>query len=332
MIGNIHIVENAIYSGSKSTYSSNNQGFILGSDGSLNLGNAKNYLKWNCSQILIKGQLEIGGSSNETGVLKIYDSRNNQIAEFGNEGAKFSCENGWGNETVCIHEGIIKGVNGNNTYGYIDLIANYGTGGAEKWLTIKNFDGSGIRMQSHTVFESTVYITGNITSGITVNGASTLSSTLTVNGTSQFKDTVTFDKLATFSNTLRCAGMSYRTDVNQAMMIISGTYGTLAYGASSSKRYKVIQRDITTDDIENAYNIQPVFAKFKPGYLSEEDERHDKFYPMFIAEDVEKYLPDAADHQDGLTENWNERVMIPVMFQMIKSQKAEIEELKKLLN
>ena len=56
-------------------------------------------------------------------------------------------------------------------------------------------------------------------------------------------------------------------------------------------------------------------------------------FPMFIAEDVDMYFPLAVDHNtDGLPENWNERIMIPAMFVMIKSQKSEIDLLKQELN
>lgn len=103
------------------------------------------------------------------------------------------------------------------------------------------------------------------------------------------------------------------------------------YGTSSSKRYKEILRDMDEDDIKELYKIQPVIAKFKDDILDENDERYQKYHPMFIAEDVDKYFSDAVDHLDDRAENWNVRVMIPAMFQMIKSQKKEIDELKTTL-
>jgi hypothetical protein len=48
---------------------------------------------------------------------------------------------------------------------------------------------------------------------------------------------------------------------------------------------------------------------------------------MFIAEDVEKYLPEAADYKKGQIEDWNYRFMVPVMFQMIKSLKSRLDAL-----
>lgn len=106
--------------------------------------------------------------------------------------------------------------------------------------------------------------------------------------------------------------------------------------SSSSKRYKDIQADMTEKDIDSLYNIQPVMAKYKDGYLRHGDQLEGKVMPMFIAEDVEEHLPEAVLYEDGQVEDWNYRVMIPAMFQMIKSQKeligkltARVEELER---
>lgn len=106
---------------------------------------------------------------------------------------------------------------------------------------------------------------------------------------------------------------------------------TLAYLASSSKRYKDIKNDINGEDMERWYNITPVWAKYKDGYLSPNDRRNGECMPMFIAEDIENYMPIAVNYQDGNVEDWNERIIIPAMFAMIKSQKTQIDELKREL-
>lgn len=104
--------------------------------------------------------------------------------------------------------------------------------------------------------------------------------------------------------------------------------GRLQQTARSSMRYKNISRALKYDDIAELYKIQPVMASYKSGYLNEDDERYGKTYPMFIAEDIEKYFPIAVDHnEEGGAENWNSRVMVPAMFQMIKSQKESIGKL-----
>lgn len=111
-------------------------------------------------------------------------------------------------------------------------------------------------------------------------------------------------------------------------MYISPSAGQIRVSSESSSRYKNISRVFTDSDINPLYSISPIWAKYKDGYLSGADERNGVEYPMFIAEDVEKYAPLAVDHDaDGRAKNWNYRVMIPYMFQMIKSQKEEIDKL-----
>lgn len=113
--------------------------------------------------------------------------------------------------------------------------------------------------------------------------------------------------------------------------INQNTYQLSRY-SSSSKRYKNIGDELSQEFIDNLYNITPVMAQYKDGYLDKDDERVGEYFPMFIAEDVEKYFPLAVDHVDGLAENWNERIMIPAMFAMLKSQKSEIDTLKQELS
>ena len=104
---------------------------------------------------------------------------------------------------------------------------------------------------------------------------------------------------------------------------------TLAYLSSSSKRYKDVLEKLQC--MEQWYNIQPVRARYKDGYLTEDDPFNGKDMPMFLAEDVEKHMPEAAVYKDGKIEDWNYRVVIPAMFAMLKEQHQEIEELKKQL-
>lgn len=101
--------------------------------------------------------------------------------------------------------------------------------------------------------------------------------------------------------------------------------------SSSSKRYKVLGNKLSKEFIDQLYEIEPIMAKYKDGYLDKEDERVDAEFPMFTVENIEKYFPLAVDHVDGKAENWNERIMIPAMFAMLKEQRLEIEKLKKRL-
>lgn len=113
-------------------------------------------------------------------------------------------------------------------------------------------------------------------------------------------------------------------------LVFANDGATLAYLSSSSERYKDVQEDLQC--MEQWYNIQPVWAKYKDGYLTEDDAFNGKDMPMFLAEDVEKHMPEAAVYnKDGKIEDWNYRVVIPAMFAMLKEQHQEIEELKKQL-
>lgn len=102
--------------------------------------------------------------------------------------------------------------------------------------------------------------------------------------------------------------------------------------SSSSERYKILGGSLSEEFIENLYNIEPIMARYIDGYLEEHDERVGVYFPMFRAEDVNMYFPLAVDHIDGKAENWNERIMIPAMFAMIKAQKKKIDQQEKLIN
>lgn len=101
--------------------------------------------------------------------------------------------------------------------------------------------------------------------------------------------------------------------------------------SSSSERYKVLGNKLSKEFIDQLYGIEPIMAKYKDGYLDKSDERVGVEFPMFTVENIAEYFPLAVDHVDGKAENWNERIMIPAMFAMLKEQHQEIEELKKQL-
>lgn len=134
-----------------------------------------------------------------------------------------------------------------------------------------------------------------------------------------------------FRQSMKVYGFGFTTSGWNAW-ISNNDYRLRAYG-SSSERYKILGASLPEEFIENLYNIEPIMARYKEGYLAKGDERVGVEFPMFIAEDVDKYFPLAVDHNtDGLPENWNERIMIPAMFAMIKSQKEQIDRQEKLIN
>ena len=160
---------------------------------------------------------------------------------------------------------------------------------------------------------------------------------LNISATEVSADTGTFENLtvtnpASFAKSPKIEDMEYTTSSNTVCWDGRTGYKQLMLKSSSSKRYKDIGNDISEREIEEWYNIEPTWAKYKEGYLVEGDENEGRYIPMFIAEDVEEYFPEATRHANGQVEDWNERIMIPAMFAMIKSQKEQLDRQEKLIN
>ena len=110
----------------------------------------------------------------------------------------------------------------------------------------------------------------------------------------------------------------------------NGDVGTIA---SSSMHYKILGKTVKEDELEDIYKIKVIWAKYKDGYLMEQDERCGKEMPMFIAEDIDRRFPIAVDHDErGRAENWNYRIMIPCMFAMLKNEHEKVKNLQSELD
>lgn len=110
----------------------------------------------------------------------------------------------------------------------------------------------------------------------------------------------------------------------------NGDVGTIA---SSSMHYKVLGKTVKEDELEDLYKIKVIWAKYKDGYLMEQDERCGKEMPMFVAEDIDRRFPIAVDHdKKGRAENWNYRIMIPCMFAMLKNEHEKVKNLQSELD
>lgn len=110
----------------------------------------------------------------------------------------------------------------------------------------------------------------------------------------------------------------------------NGDVGTIA---SSSMHYKVLGKTVKEDELEDLYRVKVIWAKYKDGYLMEQDERCGKEMPMFVAEDIDRRFPIAVDHdKKGRAENWNYRIMIPCMFAMLKNEHEKVKDLQSELD
>lgn len=270
------------------------------------------------------GTLVLGGQNNDYGLLEVYNDSGNKVAELGNNGLKL----GFPDEQV---EGnIILDTDGLKVFdSSLDFIA-----GLE---FTPSFD-----IGADTVGEE-----------VTLRSNAAIFIDLISPDKNSIIDLLygDFDKMRFWGDALTINNNSIKTDSSHEFFAYGGLrvykYPTVTSGlncyinqntyqlsrySSSSKRYKNIGDELSEEFIDNLYNITPVMAQYKDGYLDKDDERVGKYFPMFIAEDVEKYFPLAVDHVDGKPENWNERIMIPAMFAMLKSQKTEIDTLKQELS
>lgn len=253
------------------------------------------------------GELTLGGVNNGNGKLSIRDETGSEIGYIDHTGVNF--KKGTFSGSLESADGTFTGT----------LLANDGNIGG--W-TINKEQGT-ICSKDNTIVLNAIenkisvngvdlYAYGN---GLVADGGFNI-----ICGTEPFSDGT--DKFQIFNLDTLSSGNYLRIHDNLVYM-----------SSSSSKRYKILGASLPEEFIENLYNIEPIMARYKEGYLAKGDERVGVEFPMFIAEDVDKYFPLAVDHNtDGLPENWNERIMIPAMFAMIKSQKEQLDRQEKLIN
>lgn len=109
--------------------------------------------------------------------------------------------------------------------------------------------------------------------------------------------------------------------------------------AGSSLRFKEMIEPICSEELnpDKLYDIEIVQYQFKQDYLSKSDQRYGKEVIGFIAEDVYKKYPIAADcsvdeNGNTIVEDWNFRYMVPAMLKLIQKQKDDIDALNRKLD
>ena len=296
------------------------------------------------------GTLSLGGVGNGNGVLKAYDAKGKLVSTLSNNGLQFYNDKGL--TTTLIQDGKI--IVYKDPVDYAGIL----TGKIVEYSAIRILDGSitpvsggleldeedgsitGIEFEGYGISinnEESDYIDGTFKDLETESfscdkGNANLDSL-------KIKDVVTiantpdqYDTYATYYKEVDFRGgitlHKYPTVTTGYNCYINMNTFQLSRFSSSSERYKILGAELSKEFIDNLYNIKPIMARYKDGYLDEHDERVGIDFPMFNADDVNQYFPLAVDHVDGKPENWNERIMIPAMFAMIKQQKEEIESLK----
>ena len=340
------------------------QGFYKGPDGNV-------YISFEAAR---GGLLKLGGVNNGNGRLEIYDNRGNLMGRSDNNGITFFYDH-FISGTTESYKGIefskngIKYVqeaifeDGSNVSYVTEPVISF----SEEQ---DGMDGMFKKLEAANALLDTIKVKGTST----FNGASTFTNGLDVtNGSVNFYgwkfpgrylnsleggiqlSDINGVKMLKSSNFRILYGLDLYLSGQTGSGIGDGGEPFMIHGlgtgsgsnlvivgntvckTSSSKRYKTVGRAISDEDIEQWYRIQPVWAKYKNEFVTKQSGCFNTVMPMLIAEDVEAYLPKAAvKNEKGETEDWSERVLIPAMFAMIKSQKKqidimerEIEELKK---
>ena len=279
---------------------------ILSNDGAwkgLYYKNGQLYISFSAA---LGGELTLGGVNNGNGKLVIRDSAGNQVGYIDNTGVNFT--KGTFSGSLNSAKGTFTGELSANTGNIAGWVLDSETGQLKSPNGIIILDAENEEISINGV---TLSAYGN---GLVADGGFNI-----ICGTELFSDGT--DKFQIFNLDTLSSGNYLRI------------YNNLVYmSSSSSKRYKILGASLPEEFIENLYNIEPIMARYKEGYLAKGDERADAEFPMFIAEDVDMYFPLAVDHIDGKAENWNERIMIPAMFAMLKAQKKKIDQQEKLIN
>ena len=152
-------------------------------------------------------------------------------------------------------------------------------------------------------------------------------------GTALFQNDVKFADFVEFTSSSNRAKFEYPpklyniTSYGGSILGLGQDGATICIHTSSSKRYKDIDRELTTEDVEKAYDIKVYRAKYKEGYLQKSDPKDGVYMPMFVAENVEECIPEAVYYKEGKVEDWDFHVIIPVQHQMILDQNRRIKEL-----
>lgn len=302
---------------------------ILSNDGAwkgLYYKNGQLYISFSAA---LGGELTLGGENNGNGVLQIYAANGNIMSKQSN-----------GGQILYDEEGLVSGIIQYDKIFFLDTSVSLTT--AEQEIAGTVFSVNGISRYYGTIKESGTNLIFSSTSVTFEDDDGTVvDPPLWFDNTHKEKLHGQFESISVKDVSIEDGFFTKAPSVSQ--WEYASASNTVCWGgelqeyrlmlkSSSSKRYKDLGNNISSEELDNWYNINPIWAKYKDGYLVEGDENEGRYIPMFIAEDVEEYFPEATRHANGQVEDWNERIMIPAMFAMLKAQKKKIDQQEKLIN
>lgn len=116
------------------------------------------------------------------------------------------------------------------------------------------------------------------------------------------------------------------------MAISGGSYGgEVCIATGSSRRWKHNIGDINQKEIDphKLYSIKTRQFIYNSDYLSLKDSRSGKYIPGFIIEELEETYPIVVDkNESGELMDWNPKIMIAPMLNLIQEQHRQIEDTK----
>ncbi len=274
-----------------------------------NDGKQELYISFNAAR---GGTLTLGGKDNGNGAMTILNGDGSQIGRWDKDGFQTT-----GKQFAVTSEGEVYS---NNP---IFAGALYMAGTVAHTLSVPSAERAKAKVMQLGYQTSSGETHGKYTLRIGNVSNESNATTWVVENLELCNPTKVQDTLTVGSLPARTSGSTLTGTTSMALGVLS----------SSSERYKDIDKAMQHGEVDAIYDITPVWAKYKDGYLSEEDERNGIYFPMLIAEDVEANIPLAANHNgDGSVEDWNQRVIIPYMIQALKEQRAEIDTLKSCIN
>ena len=103
--------------------------------------------------------------------------------------------------------------------------------------------------------------------------------------------------------------------------------------SSSSKRYKKHVREMSQEEADKLLSLPVVWFQYRDGYLDKRDPFCGKPMPGFYADDLSEIFPECVIYNgEDQPEDWNYRVLVPVMMKVIQGQSEKISTLEDTVN
>lgn len=289
------------------------------------------------------GTLTLGGQNNTNGLLRVLSAAGVEIGKLGYDGIKATrgriggwdiLDNEISNENGNLKVFLCNGTNGNKDFLVVRVKKSDGSYSYPFFVRADGHVGINLSDQSNSTPPITIM---NKDGGYMHVGADGFDVSFGTHFAKLYYNSGGFVRLSLG----RDGAEKMRADSDGMLLSkygikSSGTpnvhmnsAGVILECSSSSRRYKNSEsEDLGEMDPEKLYDLSVKTYKYNDGYLDESDRRSGQTFIGFIAEDVEKVYPWAVDYdEEGRSETWNERVMIPAMLKLIQEQNKRIRKL-----